>query len=94
MKYSLTLLIALVLAPLATLNAADSSPGEVAKLPAFQGPTPGVKREIDMPLVDLSADKERHSVGSSQICVEFKWALEKDRGDRWPVKDLLRSSRR
>ena len=35
---------------------------EVAKLPAFQGRTPGVKREIDMPLVDLSADKERHSV--------------------------------
>ena len=35
---------------------------EVAKLPAFKEPTPGVNREIDMPLVDLSADQKRHSV--------------------------------
>lgn len=35
---------------------------EVAKLPTFQGPTPDVKRQIDMPLVDLSGDKDRHSV--------------------------------
>lgn len=35
---------------------------EVAKLPAFSGPTPEVSREIDMPLVDLSQDKDRHSV--------------------------------
>ena len=47
-------------------TAVDLQPGEsaseVAKLPAFQGSTPGVKREIDMPLVDLSQDKQRHSV--------------------------------
>jgi len=35
---------------------------EVAMLPGFQKPTPGVKREIDMPLVDLSGDKDRHSI--------------------------------
>lgn len=35
---------------------------EVSQLPTFKGPTVGVKREIDMPLVDLSADKDRHSV--------------------------------
>ncbi|MFN3166735.1 MAG: sialidase family protein [Phycisphaeraceae bacterium] len=35
---------------------------EVAEIPAFKGPTPGVKREIDMALVDLSADRDRHSV--------------------------------
>lgn len=35
---------------------------EVAKLPSFKGSTPGVSREIDIPLVDLSADKKRHSV--------------------------------
>jgi len=35
---------------------------EVAMLPGFQKPTPGVNREIDMPLVDLSGDKTRHSV--------------------------------
>lgn len=35
---------------------------EVAKLPAYQGPTPGVEREIDLPLVDISAEKGRHSV--------------------------------
>jgi len=35
---------------------------EVAQLPAFKDPTSGVNRKIDMPLVDLSADKERHSV--------------------------------
>jgi hypothetical protein len=38
---------------------------EVAKLPAFKGPTSGVNREIDVPLVDLSADKKRHSVVAS-----------------------------
>ncbi|MFT4688667.1 MAG: photosystem II stability/assembly factor-like uncharacterized protein [Limisphaerales bacterium] len=35
---------------------------EVSRLPEFKGPTPGVNREIDLPLVDLSADKDRHSV--------------------------------
>ena len=35
---------------------------EVVKLPTFKGPTPGVNREIDMPLIDLSQDKHRHSV--------------------------------
>ena len=35
---------------------------EVAQLPAFNGPTPAVKREIDMPLIDLSRDKHRHAV--------------------------------
>jgi len=35
---------------------------EVEMLPAFEGLTPGVKREIDLPLVDLSADRERHSI--------------------------------
>ena len=35
---------------------------EVAKLPTFRGQTPGIKREIDMPLVDLSKDTKRHSV--------------------------------
>jgi len=35
---------------------------EVAKLPAFKGPTPGASRAIDMPLVDLSSDKKRHAV--------------------------------
>jgi hypothetical protein len=34
---------------------------EVAKIPGFEKPTPGVTREIDMPLVDLSGDKDRHS---------------------------------
>ena len=36
--------------------------GNAAKLPAFKGPTPGVNRGIAMPLVDLSADKDRHAV--------------------------------
>jgi len=51
---------------------------------------------MDFPLHTGSSAEElyRSYCGSSQICVEFKWALEKDRGDRWPVKDLLRSSRR
>ena len=35
---------------------------EVAKLPTFKGPTAGVNRKIDMPLIDLSRDKHRHSV--------------------------------
>lgn len=35
---------------------------EVATLPSFNEPTPGVKRTIDLPLVDLSGDRERHSV--------------------------------
>lgn len=35
---------------------------EVAKLPAFEKPTPGVNREIDLPLVDLSGDTDRHSI--------------------------------
>jgi len=30
---------------------------EVARLPAIKGPTPGVNRQIDMPLISLSADK-------------------------------------
>jgi hypothetical protein len=34
---------------------------EVAKLPAFEKPTPGVNRAIDLPLVDLSGDADRHS---------------------------------
>lgn len=43
---------------------------EVAKLPAFEKATPGVKREIDLPLVDLSGEKDRHSVvaaGTAEI---------------------------
>ena len=32
---------------------------EVSQLPTFKGPTAGVKREIDMPLIDLSANKDR-----------------------------------
>ena len=35
---------------------------DVAQLPAFKDPTPGVNRKIDMPLVDLSGDKDRHCV--------------------------------
>ena len=35
---------------------------EVATLPAFETPTPGINREIDLPLVDLSGEKARHSV--------------------------------
>jgi len=34
---------------------------EVAKLPAFEKPTPGVNRAIDLPLVDVSGDTDRHS---------------------------------
>ncbi|QDU64532.1 hypothetical protein Pan216_54220 [Planctomycetes bacterium Pan216] len=33
-----------------------------APLPTFAGPTPGVSREIAIPLVDLSADGQRHAV--------------------------------
>ena len=62
MKYTLTLLTTLLLAPLAALHAADSSTGDISEPPAFQGPTPGVQRKIDLPLVDLSADRDRHSV--------------------------------
>lgn len=35
---------------------------EVARLPTFEGPTPGVSCEIDIPLVDISGDKDRHSI--------------------------------
>jgi len=35
---------------------------EVAKLPTFNGPTLGVSHKIDIPLVDLSLQKERHAV--------------------------------
>lgn len=35
---------------------------EVATLPSFNEPTPGVKRTIKLPLVDLSGDREHHSV--------------------------------
>lgn len=35
---------------------------EVAKIPGFDKPTPGVNRAIDLPLVDLSGEKARHSV--------------------------------
>lgn len=33
-----------------------------AEIPEFQGATPGVQREIDMPLIDLSWDNDRHSI--------------------------------
>ena len=53
-----------LVSPRAKLRMLISRPlaNEVAKLPALKGSTPGVSREIDMPLVDLSADKKRHSV--------------------------------
>ncbi len=35
---------------------------EVAKLPGFEKPTPGTKRAIGLPLVDLSGDTQRHSI--------------------------------
>ncbi len=35
---------------------------EMAKLPGFEKATPGVKRTVDLPLVDLSADRSRHSI--------------------------------
>lgn len=35
---------------------------EVAGLPAFEKSTPGVKREVDLPLVDLSAERDRQSI--------------------------------
>jgi len=35
---------------------------KVVKLPAFKGSTRGVSHESDMPLVDLSADKDRHAI--------------------------------
>jgi hypothetical protein len=44
--------------------------GEAAKIPGFEKPTPGVNREIDLPFVDLSGEKARHSVvaaGTAEI---------------------------
>jgi hypothetical protein len=35
---------------------------ELAALPEYEGPTPGVSREIDIPLVDLSSERDRHSI--------------------------------
>ncbi len=35
---------------------------DAEKLPAFNGPTSEVSHEIDMPIVDLSADRKRHAV--------------------------------
>ena len=47
-------LVAILLADITTSVAAD--------LPEFKGSSPGVPHTINLPLVDLSADRERHSV--------------------------------
>jgi hypothetical protein len=56
---NVSLLFVFVLSSSAILSAEEASG---APLPGFQRPTPGVNREIDMPLVDLSGDKRRQSV--------------------------------
>lgn len=35
---------------------------EVAALPGFKGPTPGVKRDVSLPTVDLSGENGRHAI--------------------------------
>jgi len=44
------------------LAPAGAAKSAAVKLPAFTGPTPGVSRKVNMPLVDLSSDRKRHAV--------------------------------
>lgn len=61
MKTSLTLLTALLLAPLASLSAQESA-SRPSPIPTFSGPTPGTLRTISIPTVDISTDTQRHVI--------------------------------
>jgi hypothetical protein len=60
----LTALLSALLPALATVALAASEP------PTFSGPTPGTRRDMTLPLVDLSGERHRHSIvarGTTQV---------------------------
>lgn len=56
-----------------------------AKLPALEGPTPDVSREIDMPLVDLSADDDPLKIINWNVLYRFNHHRSIEEAGKWIV---------